>query len=135
MEFGKKLKKLRTDRGLSQQKLADMGLSFAVEPLLEGKLNSDTLLSCFRKKIYGYYIDTVCREDEVLRDFNSAQVEDKIERFRQINEELQRVTREEIRARLIARLPDLDTEGKLSLEIVALQKTAKRIAKGHLLQG
>ncbi len=118
----------------SQQKLSDMGLSFAVEPLLSGKLNSDTLLSCFRKKIYAYYIDTISKEDEVLREFNSAQLEDKIERFRQINEELQRVTREEIRARLIARLPDLDTEGKLSLEIVALQKTAKSMAHSYTLR-
>lgn len=114
--------------------LNKLGLSFTVQPLLDGTLTSDNLLSCFKKKIYNHYITTTVSEDEVLNQFSSAQIEDKIEKFRQINDTFLNATRTEILRRLVEGVPDVDTEGKLSLEIVALQKTAKSSAHSYTLR-
>src|SRR5699024_5642645 len=43
-------------------------------------------------------------------------------------------TRKEIQRRLLEAVPDVDTEGKLSLEIVALQKTSKSSAHSFTLR-
>lgn len=114
--------------------LAKMGLSFTVQPLLDGTLTSDNLLACFKKKIYGQYITTTVAEDAVLKEFSSAQLEDKIEKFKQINDSFLNATRKEIQRRLLEAVPDVDTEGKLSLEIVALQKTSKSSAHSFTLR-
>ena len=116
------------------EKLRKLGLNFTVEPLLSGALTSENLLACFRKKVFRYYIDTLTREDEVLSAFSGGQIEERIEKYREACESFDRLTRREIARRLAARIPSVDTEGSLSLEIVALQKTAKSGAHAFTLR-
>lgn len=116
------------------EKLKKLGLNFTVEPLLSGALTSENLLACFRKKVFRYYIDTLTREDEVLSAFSGGQIEDRIEKYREACESFDRLTRKEILRRLASRIPSVDTEGSLSLEIVALQKTAKSGAHAFTLR-
>ncbi len=118
----------------AREKLRRMGMDFAVQSLIDGTLTSANLLSAFRKKVYGYYIETIAKEDKTLSLFTGGRIEENIERYRQMCETFEKLTRKEIRNRLLKRIPGINTEGSLSLEIVALQKTAKSSIHGYTLR-
>ncbi|MCL1900954.1 MAG: DUF4011 domain-containing protein [Firmicutes bacterium] len=114
--------------------LEQEGLSFALQPLLDGKLNSANLVSCFRKKVYQNFIESEIADDPLLSTFSGSTMEDKIEKFRIIGEEFEKLSRKDIRRRLLERLISLDTEGPLSLEIVVLSRAVKSGMKGVTLR-
>ena len=116
------------------RELEKEGLNFALQPLLDGKLNSANLVSCFRKKVYQNFIETQISDDPLLSTFSASTMEDRIEKFRIIGEEFEKLSRKEIKRRLLERLISLDTEGPLSLEIVVLSRAVKSGMKGVTLR-
>ena len=116
------------------KELENEGLNFAVAPLIDGKLNSANLVSCFRKKIYFNFIESEISDDPLLSKFSASAMEDKIEKFRIIGEEFEKLSRKEIKRKLLERLISLDTEGPLSLEIVVLSRAVKSGMKGVTLR-
>ena len=114
--------------------LQKAGLSFAVEPLLEGRLTAENLVASFDKKLFGYFVETQVREEPLLEKFSGAVLEDKIEKLRLLSEEFEKLSRKEILFRLVSRLPKADTEGPLSLETVVLQRAAKSGMRGNTLR-
>lgn len=116
------------------QNLQKAGLSFAVEPLLDGRLTAENLVASFDKKLFGYFVETQVREEPLLEKFSGAVLEDKIEKLRLLSEEFEKLSRKEILYRLVSRLPKADTEGPLSLETVILQRAAKSGMRGNTLR-
>ena len=116
------------------KKLKSEGLKFALEPLIEGKISSDDILSCFNKQVYTDFVEKEIAEDDILSKFSSAITEEKIEKFKTMYEEFERITQQEIRLKLIERLPSLSTEGVLSVELMQLQRAYKSNMRGFTIR-
>lgn len=116
------------------KKFKDEGLSFAITPLKEGKIAPETILSCFNKKVYTNFIEREVSEDEDLSKFIASAAEEKIDKFKILCDEYEKSTRQEIYLRLAAKLPNLSTEGSLSIELMQLQRAYKSNMRGYSLR-
>ena len=116
------------------KKLAEDGLSFAVEPLFNGKIKAGGIIASFRKKIYYNYIEMVIKDDPLLSNFSGAALEDTISKFKRLLENYEELTKAEIRHRLIERVKSPETEEALSLELLELQRAAKSNMRGITLR-
>ena len=116
-------------------RLEEEGLSFITDSLESGAVSSDNILSSFRKNVYRNFIETNIGADPVLSKFSASVLEDKIEQFRQMDEQFARLSKEHIRGKLIADLPTTSTEGGLSLEVLSFQRIFKSNMRGMTLKG
>lgn len=111
------------------------GLQFALSPILAGRISVDQILACFNKKVYSDFVEREIAEDPALSKFSSSSIEDKIDRLKELVRQFEGVTRQEIRLRLVSRLPSLSTEGVLSLELMQLQRAHKSNMRGYTVRG
>lgn len=111
------------------------GLQFALSAILAGRITADQILACFNKKVYSDFVEKEVAEDPVLSKFSSSSTENKIERLKELIRQFEGVTRQEIRLRLISRLPSLSSEGGLSLELMQLQRAHKSNMRGYTVRG
>ncbi|MDR2046972.1 MAG: DUF4011 domain-containing protein [Clostridiales bacterium] len=116
------------------ERLRAAGLSFAVDPLFGGKIKAAGIISSFRKKVYQNYVESVIKDDPLLAGFSGAVLEDSIEKLKRTLEYYERLTKEEIRRRLIKRLKGPEIEETLSLEILYMQRAAKSNMRGITLR-
>lgn len=116
------------------REMEQKGLTFALRPLLDGRIKSDALISGFRKKFYEYFVQTSIRENETLSRFSGGEMDEKIDKFRKVCNDFEELTRTEIRQRLLEGLPSPDTEGVLSLEMLQLSRLAKSGMRGYTLR-
>lgn len=114
--------------------LQDQGLNFIAKPLFDGKIKSDKLINCFRKKVYANFIDKIIKEDELLNNFSRSTVEESIDKFRALSEQFESLTRKEIYCKLTDRLPKNKTEGAVSLENIVLQRAIASNMRGVALR-
>lgn len=115
-------------------KLKEEGLEFVLQPLTEGKVSSELLAACFRKKVYTNFIEREISSDETLSKFSSPILEDKIEKFKLMCDDFEVITQKEIRYKIIERLPDLTTEGALSVELMQLHRAYKSNMRGYTIR-
>ncbi len=108
------------------KKLEAAGLSFIGDFMEKGTLNPENLVPAFLKAVYRNFLETNIPQDPVLSRFSSAVLEDTIEEFRMAADEYDHAAGELIRRRLIEGLPTVETEGTLSLELVAFQRLSKQ---------
>lgn len=111
------------------------GLQFALSAIAEGRIPPEQILACFNKKVYSDFVEREVAEDPALSKFSSSVTEDRIERLKALVKEFGRITKEEIRLRLISRIPGLDSEGGLSLELMQLQRAHKSGMRGYTVRG
>ncbi|MBR2646939.1 MAG: DUF4011 domain-containing protein [Clostridia bacterium] len=104
------------------------GLTFITDALENGSVTSENIVESFEKNIYKNFLQTNIPLDPVLARFSAAVSEEKAESLRMTMDEFLRLTKEAIRAKLIARVPTAETEGTLSFEMATFQ----RLAKSHL---
>ena len=114
--------------------LDDAGLTFITDSLSSGAISSDNLLESFRKNVYRNFLETNIGADPVLSKFSSSVLEEKIEQFRNLDEQYSGLAKEHIRRELIAKLPSTSTEGALSLEVLAFQRHLKSNLRGMTLK-
>ncbi len=110
----------------AMRKLEAAGLSFVGDFMEKGSLSPETLLPAFLKSVYKNFLETNIPQDPVLSRFSAAVLEDTVEEFRRTSDAYDRSAGDRIRHRLIERLPTLDTEGALSLELVAFRRLSKQ---------
>ncbi len=112
---------------ISAQLVAE-GLSFVTDSLESGAVTSENILESFRKNVYRNFVETNIGADPVLSKFSASVLEEKIELFRNLDEQFAKLSKVHIRNKLIGKLPTTSTEGSLSLEVLAFQ----RILKGNM---
>ena len=112
------------------EELNDSGLKFIVDALESGRISSENITSAFRKNIYRNFLDINIPADPVLSRFSAAVFEETVEQFRLTTDKFNELSREVIRRNLISRLPAPNTDGPLSLELVALTRTLKGKMRG-----
>ncbi len=116
------------------KKLNDAGLSFMTDAMESGKINGKQILSAFRKNVYRNFIQTNIPADESLAAFSASVLDESAGSFAQMLEEFGALTRERIRAELISRLPEKETEGSLALELMSFQRQTKGGLRGFNLR-
>ena len=117
------------------QKLSEYGLNFISEALESGRLKTDNVLAGFEKNVYRNFLEINIPADPALSRMTVGTLEDTIEKFRLLWDEFGKLTREYIRAALVARLPDPAGEGSLSVEMNAFLRLSKSNLRGTGLRG
>ncbi|MBQ9081705.1 MAG: DUF4011 domain-containing protein, partial [Clostridia bacterium] len=110
--------------------LSDCGLKFIVDALESGKISGENITAAFRKNIYRNFLDIHIPADPVLSRFSAAVLEEAVEQLRLTYDKFNELSCSRIRNNLISRLPAPNTEGPLSLELVALTRTLKGKMRG-----
>ncbi len=110
--------------------LNEAGLTFITDALENGAVTSENIIDSFEKNIYKNFLQTNIPLDPVLARFSAAVSEEKAESLRMMMEEFSKLTKEAIRAKLIADIPTASTEGSLSLEVANFQRYAKSNLRG-----
>lgn len=110
------------------------GLEFVLGPLGNGEITASDVMSCFKKCVYFNFVRSELLLDETLSRFSGMTLEETANRFREITDEYERLTRAEIFNRLAARLPRPESEGDHSTERVLLMRAEKTNMKGMTLR-
>lgn len=116
------------------EKCKKSGLDFVIEPLSEGEISAEDVLSCFKKCVYYNYIRSELLLDDVLCQFSGLNLEELSARFKELSEEYERQTREELYNKLVSYIPKATSEGEQSLERVILLRAEKSNMKGMTLR-
>lgn len=93
-----------------RERVNGLGLTQVVEAVEQGHLQGEQVIPAFTRALYGRLLQTIVNQSEVLRSFSSRLHEDAIDRFAALGDELELITRQEIVARLSARVPKI-TQG------------------------
>ena len=109
-------------------------LAYNLLPLIEGYeslgLPTERLPEIFERGYYQWWCDAVISSEPALSGFISSDFEDKICNFRQIDDRYTQLTRQEIQARVSARLPKGQVDNPNS-ESGLLRRQIQR-QKGHM---
>ena len=111
------------------------GFDFILEPLDVGEISAADILSCFKKCVYYNFIKSELYLDDVLCQFSGLTLEEAANKFKNLTEEYERLTRQELYRKLVAGLPRADTTGDHNLERVILMRAEKTNMKGTTLRG
>ncbi len=112
------------------QKLTVLGLSELPQNLGINAILPAQLEATFRKSFYRAAAEHLISQSPELATFNVPLFEQKIQRFKEVSAQFETLTREELYARLAARVPDFTQEASLSSEVGLLQKALRSNARG-----
>lgn len=104
--------------------LKEAGLGFMVDGMESGKVDPSNIVSCFEKHVYRNFLDTFFTGDSVLSAFSRASLEEKAEELKALSDTCMKKGRAFLRAELIARVPDQEEEGPVSLELMNFKRFA-----------
>ncbi len=90
-----------------------------------GNIAAAGLEAAFRKSFYRVAAEYILTQSPNLAAFNSALFEEKIQRFRALSDSFEQLTRQELYARIAARIPDFSQEASQSSEVGILQKAIR----------
>ena len=111
-----------------------MGLQFVVTPLRSGDIVLENVLKCFRKSVYGNFVESELALDKTLSGFSGKSVEEKIEKLRMLSDNYEQLTCQEMYYRMVSRIPRRDEEGAHNIEMVMLGRAEKSGMKGVTLR-
>lgn len=106
------------------------GLAPLIAPFEAGKLSTAQLMPAFERGVYKACAEYYMTIDEGLRSFTGGVFEEKIARFAQTERQYEQLTREEIYARLSARIPHMVQEASQSSEAGILQRAIRSGGRG-----
>ncbi len=107
------------------KKLDDGGLTFMTDAMENGKISGDQIIASFRKNVYRNFIQTNIPADECLSQFSAAVLDESAVSFSLALDSFAKLTKDKIRYDLVSRLPTQGTEGPLSIELMAFQRSIK----------
>lgn len=101
------------------------GLSSVVLAYESGKIESAHVTNAYKKGLHRSCAEYIIQKEPALSLFNGKLFEDKIRRFREMSQYFEKLTKEELYAKLAAKIPDFTKEALQSSEIGLLQKTIR----------
>ena len=116
------------------EKCRQSGLDFVLEPLSEGEISAADVLRCFKKCVYLNFIRSELLLDDELCQFSGLTLEETANRFKDLADEYERLTRTELYNKLVANIPRPESEGEHNLERVLLMRAEKSNMKGTTLR-
>jgi len=109
----------------TRQLLTTGGLSPLVNAFEEGEIKDGQLFNSYKKGLYKVIADQLIEQNPTLSGFHGQLFEGKIRKFRELSDAFEKLTREELFARLAARTPSFTQEAAQSSEIGLLQRTLR----------
>lgn len=106
------------------------GLDQLVAFYEQGIIQGDDVVNLLMKSLYHCCADYIIENDERLSNFNGRLFEEKIRKFRQLNRRFENLTREELVARLSAKVPIFEREAATSSEIGILKRNIRNGGRG-----
>jgi hypothetical protein len=107
----------------------ERALETDLQPLIaayeNGAVDSADLALQFEKGFYRSAAEYIIERTPQLATFNSSLFQEKIKRFREISSNFEKLTKQELYARLAARIPSFTQEASQSSEIGMLQRTIR----------
>ena len=111
-----------------KQRACEVGLGSFAEHVSLNDVSGITV--AFDRALYQGVINAVIDSQPVLARFNGALFEDKIRKFRELTAQFERLTREELVAKLAANIPSFAREASHSSEVGILQRNIRSRGKG-----
>ena len=118
-------------------KLRDRAISLGIGEVIdafEGRgrvpVDIDSLEPVVEKSVLKALVEYTIDTDPLLCEFTGALFSDKINRFKELCEQLESLARTEIYARIASRLPDLSREASQSSEVGILQRAIRSGGRG-----
>lgn len=95
-----------------------------------GAVTADGMIGSFRKAYSSLLISQIIDNSEVLRSFSGLVFEKKIDELSKVNDEFEKLTRQEIYLRIAKNLPDLSKDANVSSALGILQHAIKSGGRG-----
>jgi len=114
----------------TKNKAISQGLSQLVNHYENGHVQCKDVVSLFMKSIYRSCADFIFEQDEQLSSFNGKLFEEKIRKFRQFTTHFERLTKDELYAKLASKIPSFIQEAAQSSEIGILQRNIRNNGRG-----
>jgi hypothetical protein len=112
----------------------DRGMQAGLQPLVNafenGAVAADEITWQYQKGLYRSAAEYIIAGNPQLSTFNSSIFAEKISRFREISKQYETLTRQELYARLVAKIPSFTQEASHSSEIGILQKNIRNNGRG-----
>ena len=109
--------------------MLDAGFAKLVEAY-EGGIAHEQVEAVCEKSVWAALVNYTIDTDAVLSAFSGAQFNDKIARFRELDEELTALAKEEIYCRISANVPNMAREASQSSEVGILQRAIRSGGRG-----
>ena len=109
----------------TKSRLVAGGLAALVDAFEDQAIPSDQISNSYKKGLYKSIADQLVENNPALSGFHGQLFEGKIRKFRELSDQFERLTREELYARLAARTPSFIQEAAQSSEIGLLQRTLR----------
>ncbi len=106
------------------EQMKELGLDSTAAALYEGKVTFPRLPEAFDNAFSRAVIDSAFRQDDALGTFSDAKFESEIARYRDTAAEFERLTIQELCAKLSANVPNISS-GAGSSEVAVLQKAIR----------
>ena len=114
----------------SRKKATDAGLYSFMEYLCCNYVESNQVISGFNKSLYKGIIESAIDSEPILANFNGKLFEDKILKFRKLTQNFERLTREELFAKLASKISSFAQEAAQSSEVGILQRNIRNNGRG-----
>lgn len=113
-----------------RQEMLSVGLESVVRAVEEGQVAADKVVDCYRKSLFQAYAEQILSQEPQMNSFHGVLFEEKIRRFRLLSSQFERLTREELYAKLASALPALQKEAAQSSEVGILQRNIRNGGRG-----
>jgi len=112
----------------ARDRAIDVGIEKVVEALESGELEAADVPAAAERGLLDWWTRRVIEQEPVLRDFSELEHERLIEQFRERDRRSFQLARQEVRARVSSRIPDVDT-ASVSSEIGTLLREIQKQSK------
>lgn len=109
----------------TKEKATTAGLQPIVSAYEKGEISSNEVVNAFKKGLYRSCADYIINNDVQLSSFNGKLFEEKIRKFKQMSQNFEILTKEELFAKLASKIPSFTQEASQSSEIGILQRTIR----------
>ena len=114
----------------TKQQADDLGLLAATSALEQGVVTEQTLRSAFDKALYLSVADAIVQNEPVLANFSGAVMKSNISHYRDACDSFEKLTRNELVARLSAKVPNAGSNVADSSEIGILKRAIRSGGRG-----
>ncbi len=114
----------------TKNKVISQGLNQLVVYYEEAHVEGKDVVNLLMKSLYRACADFIIGQDLQLSSFNGKLFEDKIRKFRQLNLAFEKLTKDELCAKLSSRIPSFALEAAQSSEIGILQRSIRGCGRG-----
>ncbi|NEM97191.1 DUF3320 domain-containing protein [Pontibacter burrus] len=109
--------------------IREKAIAIGLEPLItfyeNGSIATEEVGLCFKKSLYRACSEYIIDQEPQLSAFNGKLFEEKIKKFKELSKSFEQLTKEELYARLAAKIPSFAQEASQSSEIGILQRNIR----------